>query len=169
MGSALAYFITWTTYGTRLHGDWRGSVDRDHAVYGSPKLVPNASRLDADFQVMKRAPVTLTPEERETVRETLLAHIAHRHWSQHAINVRTNHVHVVVANPGTVPEQMMGEFKSWSTRRLHEAGHFADYATVWTPHGSTRYIFDADDLLSAIAYVETAQDDVRRFAAGHHR
>src|SRR5688572_26695020 len=36
MHNALAYHITWGTYGMRLHGDPRGTVDRDHNALGSP-------------------------------------------------------------------------------------------------------------------------------------
>src|SRR5688500_18791040 len=34
----LAYHITWGTYGTRLHGDPRKTVDRLHNQYGDPVL-----------------------------------------------------------------------------------------------------------------------------------
>src|SRR5438876_12296826 len=34
----LAYHITWGTYGTRLHGDPRKTVDRQHNAYGEPIL-----------------------------------------------------------------------------------------------------------------------------------
>jgi hypothetical protein len=34
--SPLAYHITFGTYGTRLHGDARGTVERARNVYGEP-------------------------------------------------------------------------------------------------------------------------------------
>jgi hypothetical protein len=34
----LAYHITWGTYGTRLHGDKRGTVDRENNAFGTPVL-----------------------------------------------------------------------------------------------------------------------------------
>jgi len=40
----LAYLITFTTYGTWLHGDPRGSVDREHNVWGTPFLDPDRAR-----------------------------------------------------------------------------------------------------------------------------
>ena len=40
----LAYFLTWTTYGTRLYGDRRGSVDRAHNQRGTPVLATDAAR-----------------------------------------------------------------------------------------------------------------------------
>ena len=35
------YLITFRCYGTWLHGDGRGSVDRFHNRYGSPLIPPN--------------------------------------------------------------------------------------------------------------------------------
>ena len=40
----LAYFLTWTTYGTRLHGDQRGSIDAAHNTPGTDILLPDPSR-----------------------------------------------------------------------------------------------------------------------------
>ena len=38
----LAYLITIRSYGTWLHGDERGSMDRhEHHRYGFPKIAPN--------------------------------------------------------------------------------------------------------------------------------
>jgi hypothetical protein len=37
----LAYFISFRTYGTWLHGDERSSTDRFHNQYGSPFIPPN--------------------------------------------------------------------------------------------------------------------------------
>src|SRR2546421_11369035 len=44
MSRPLAYHITWGTYGTRLHGDGRGTVDREHNEYGTPVLGPDPER-----------------------------------------------------------------------------------------------------------------------------
>ena len=45
----------------------------------------------------------------------------------------------------------MKGFKSWSTRRLREAGH--EIPKTWTAGGSKRYIFNEDKLLEKIHYV----------------
>ena len=37
-----SYFLTFTTYGTWLHGDTRGSVDREHNIVETPYLEPDA-------------------------------------------------------------------------------------------------------------------------------
>jgi hypothetical protein len=40
----VGYLITFRSYGTWLHGDRRGSVDRLHRIYGTPRLPPNNQR-----------------------------------------------------------------------------------------------------------------------------
>lgn len=70
------------------------------------------------------------------------------------MNVRTNHVHVIVRGAERKrPEDVMGEFKAWSTRRLREAGLMPTEGEVWTFHGSTRWINTEASLAEAIDYV----------------
>src|SRR5690606_38455625 len=54
-----AYLITWTTHCTWLHGDERGSVDRDHNTPHTPYLDPDASRRRSARDLASRPPVTL--------------------------------------------------------------------------------------------------------------
>jgi hypothetical protein len=50
----LAFLITWRTYGTWLHGDSRGSVDRAHNRYGTPRLPPNKVRQQYERNLLKQ-------------------------------------------------------------------------------------------------------------------
>ena len=50
-----AYFITYHTYGTWLHGTERGSVDRRRSIPGTPVLDPNQRRDDYAPEVYRRA------------------------------------------------------------------------------------------------------------------
>lgn len=67
-------------------------------------------------------------------------------------NVRTNHVHVVASAPET-PERVMNTLKSWSTRRMVEAGVLPPGTKAWVRHGSTRYLWKPDQLEAACHYV----------------
>jgi hypothetical protein len=46
----LAYFITFHTYGTWLHGTERGSVDRAHNTLGTPLLPPDVAREQEELR-----------------------------------------------------------------------------------------------------------------------
>lgn len=158
MSPPLAYFLTWTCYGTWLHGDERGSVDRDHNQLGTPLLPSDPHRQTLAIKRMTCAPVTLLPEARSLVTATIESHCSIRRWGLLALNVRTNHVHVVVNCMETAsPERAMGQFKAWSTRQLRHAGFASKEQKVWAEHGSTRWINHADGLEAAIRYVTEGQ------------
>ncbi|MBK7403235.1 MAG: transposase [Phycisphaerales bacterium] len=163
MGQPLAYFLTWTTRGSWLHGDERGSVDRQHNGWERARLHADQWRAAGEFGQLGRKAITLSPEAREIIRAVLVEVCAQRDWKLLAENVRTNHIHVVVAAAGYEPEQVMAQLKSWSTRRLRERGHVSGAQPIWTRHGSTRYIWNPDSLAEAMDYVINQQDNPRRF------
>ena len=81
----------------------------------------------------------------------------YRGWELHALNVRRDHVHVVVG-ADCRPELVMTSFKSWSTRRLREAGLAAADGRVWSRHGSTRYLWTPKAIEDASLYTLEAQE-----------
>ncbi len=148
----LAYLITFPTYGTWLHGDVRGSVDRDHNIPQTPMLDPNEQRRSREETRLKHPQVLLDVERRAVVHRTILEVADYRDWTVHGLNVRSNHVHVVVGAPET-PERVMNTLKSWSTRRMVEAGLLPPGVKAWVRHGSTRYLWKPDQLEAACQYV----------------
>ena len=146
----IAYFITWTTYGTWLPGDERGSWHRGQ--YHSPNLL---FRHMAAAK-MKETALTLSQEARDIVEETVTKHCEIRSWKLHTVRARSNHVHVVVTAPGYKPETVRDQFKAWCTRLLKP--HHPDRERFWTEGGSRRWLNHEDDLEAAITYVNEAQD-----------
>src|SRR5580765_1608931 len=87
----IAWFITWTTYGTWLHGDARGSfLNRTYLPPDAELEARNRSEMTEDV-------VYLTDQQRGLVDAALLAECQAQGWEPHALNVRTNHVHLVVS------------------------------------------------------------------------
>ncbi len=85
----LAYFLTWTCYGTRIHGDPRGSVEKYNNVYGTPKTPasPVLRRIaQAGMTPEGRIGVKLADTEREIVHTAIVDHAAHRDWRILALN-----------------------------------------------------------------------------------
>jgi REP element-mobilizing transposase RayT len=155
----VGFLITWTCYGTWVYGDGRGSVDDDHNVYGTPSLGENARRAAGVRRQMKGVSFRLTEAARDVVRQTITEHSERRGWELLAVNVRSNHVHVVVRFAGVTPEVMMGQWKLWSSRRLRERGLARRGQPVWTRHGSTRYLWKEDEFEPAVRYVVEGQDE----------
>ncbi len=107
---------------------------------------------------LDKYPFELSSEARTIVDQTIRDHCKIRQWTLIALNVRTNHVHVVVdCKESASPEKAMSEFKSWSTRRLREAELIDSSVRPWTSHGSTRWINSRFSLAKAMKYVNEMQ------------
>ena len=107
---------------------------------------------------MKQPERTLDLHQRQLVEVAIRGVAAHRGWEVHAINARSNHVHVL-ASGAVRPERMLNDFKVWATRRLAEAALLEPGAQVWARGGSRRYIWRQEDMEAAHRYVVEAQDD----------
>ena len=163
MSDPLAYLITFTCKGARLHGDIRGSVDRDHNQYEQDFVPANVIRRTAVSNRMDSEQFVLSMAQRGVVEATIREVCEYRHWTLHAIAVRTNHVHVVVSVGGQMPEKAMENFKTYSTRRLREAGLLSPEEKPWTRHGSTIYLWKEAAVAGAVDYVNEQQDNPARF------
>ncbi len=158
MSAPIAYFLTWTTYGTWLQGDHRGSVDDEHRTYGAPFAPPGRARSSASESQLLRAPVLFDQEERALVEQAIRDHCGHKDWEVVAVNVRSNHVHAIISAAEThSPEQILTQLKAWSTRALRGAGYAQQGERVWTRHGSTRYLWTQEQVYRAATYVAEHQ------------
>jgi REP element-mobilizing transposase RayT len=155
----LAYLLTWTTYGSWLHGDERGWVQS-----GQPGIqAPDSGRQVNVCMRMTEQAVVLNDSQRSLVERTIREVCQFRKWIVYAINVRSNHVHVVLS-ADLPPEQVLSQLKAWCSRRLSEqAGLPAKEDSRngrkrwWTEHGSTKWINDENYLQNAIRYVNEGQ------------
>ncbi len=150
----LAYLITFTTYGTWLHGDIRGSIDRNHNEYGSKFLPEKEIFKQQARKLLKNNAVLLDAKERDVVLDAILSQCDFRRWFAHTVHVRSNHIHIVVSALEK-PEKIMSTFKSYSTRALRTSG--INRTRFWTTHGSTKYLWSKEKLETAIEYVRDRQ------------
>src|SRR5271166_3497530 len=94
----LAFFLTWTTYGSWLPGDERGWVEKPGNI-----MSPDPERESEAAERMHDSEVLLDSEQRDLVERTVADHCRHRDWHLHAVNCRTQHVHVVATAPQRKP------------------------------------------------------------------
>ena len=182
MPEPLAYFLTWCTYGTWLPGDERGWIQ-----YGRGLQPPDAVRkLEAQTRMTEDA-CRLDGEQRDVVNRQIAETCNVRGWELHAVNCRSNHVHVVVTSD-RAPKNVRNQLKAWCTLRLKELeakrrpaddaprsrfglvseGHastptrsvseVAIRENWWAERGSQRFINDSESLEAAILYVRDCQD-----------
>ncbi len=155
----LAYLITFRCYGTWLHGDERGSIDRrNYNRYGTPDMPANPKVLNDENAELKHRALLLSNAQRQVVELAIREVCDYRDYVLHAVNVRTNHVHSVVSAPCN-PEHVMDSFKSYATRKLREAGLLDRNIKPWARHGSTPYLWTEDDVRRAIDYVLNGQGE----------
>ena len=156
----IAFFLTWTTYGSWLPGDSRGWTDgRGHLRTAEPARTLQASRLLAECTL------TMGVHQQSVVADVIATHCSIRGWTLHAISCRPQHVHVVVTAVGVSPEGVLTQFKTWASRRLKE-GCVGDRNRSrrmrwWTEGGSKRWIYDVAELGAVVTYVTECQDKPR--------
>ena len=158
LSSPIGYLITFRCYGTWLHGDQRGSVDRYHCVYGTPGLPASELRQQHDRDLLKQPPVKLKSRQRLVVESAIRETCAIRSWRLWTVNVRTNHVHAVVS-ANKKPGAILSALKANATRTLRDAGLCPSDSTPWAYGGSKKYLGSEKQLADAIAYVESGQGE----------
>lgn len=155
----LAHHIVWTTYGTWLPGDERGWID--NGIRGIQP--PNPEREAGARQCLAQSPIELTHAQRAIVQRTIEDHCRIRGWPLHALNVRSNHIHVVVSSKQAA-EEVMKQLKAWCSRRLSDSAGLnepvakrAGRRRWFTEGGNCNAIEDAEYLKNAIRYVIEGQ------------
>lgn len=154
----MRYFITFSCYGARLHGEESGSVDCRHNLFGGRGLDADPQRARAERRSMNQRPYEMDGDSRAIVLQTLGEVCSHRGWNLLAAHVRTNHVHVV-AEAEVPPEKMMNDFKAYASRALNRVDGTEPGRRRWASHGSTRWLWRDQDVREAIRYVVEEQGE----------
>ncbi len=155
----LGYLITLRTYGTWIHGDIRGSVDRRHNIPGTPLLKEDEPRASRELDYMNDPPLELTAESRFVVDAVIREVCDYRKWYLHAVHPRTTHVHLVVTASHS-PERVMNDVKGYCTSNMRESETIPVTTEPWVYHGSTRYLNTPNSLARAIHYVLYEQGEL---------
>ncbi|MBV9960287.1 MAG: transposase [Acidobacteria bacterium] len=153
----LAYLITFRCYGTWLHGDERGSIDRFHNLYQSSYISPTENWRQHNLQKLKGDPLILSDVQRKSVESAVRETCNLRGWFLRAINVRTNHIHLVVSIGEAKPALALNAFKANATRQMRQDGCWQSSHSPWADKGSKRYLWNERSVARAIDYVLNGQ------------
>ena len=146
----IAYFITFSCYGTHLHGNAAGSVDRRHNLPGARLIEPDPHRELAAAKRMTVPGYTLDRGSRSTVLQSIRESCAVKGWLLCAAHVRGTHVHLVLSSRET-PERVMTYLKHYASVALNRQS--GERCRRWTRHGSTRWLWEPEGVDRAIHYV----------------
>lgn len=156
-GIPLAYLITFRCYGTWLHGDERGSIDKFNNKYETPFLPPNQEWLKFNRSSLKHKPVELDTERRRAIEKAVCETCEKRNQELLAINVRTNHIHSVVNTGKRNPNQVLTAFKANATREMRTGKCWNFEHSPWAEKGSKRWLWNEKSVETAIDYVINGQ------------
>ena len=154
----IAYLISFRCYGTWLHGDDHGFIDRDHNLFGtSYNHADSRSYEEFNRDELKGKPVSLNPQQREVVAKAIYEVCVYKQWGLYAENVRTNHVHVVIGIGYGSSSRALNSLKSYSTKRMREAGLWNREHSPWSRRGSKRCLWNEKSVALATNYVINGQ------------
>jgi len=145
MSRIIGYMVTWTTYGSWLPGDKRGYVDNLKILSGNIKI------LERNRRRQKSHIVKLNSNEKKIVKQTILAEAESIGHKIEALIVYSNHVHLL-ARPHRKPiEEIVGRYKSITTRILWEHGR---KGRIWTRGYDKRFCFSNEDIGAKSKYIK---------------
>ncbi len=158
-----AWPLTWTTYGTWLPSDVRGSVSRVregqgprqyHNAPGSPYDGPMPGLRTAAEAALNGRPILLNSNQAECALAQLRETAAYRQWNLLAAAVMRNHVHlVVVADDAAKSADLLRTFKSYASRALNADNSKPIGGRWWTTSASRRSLPDEGAVAAAVRYV----------------
>ena len=156
-GIPLAYLFTFRCYGTWLHGDERGSIDKFNNKYDTPYLPPNKKWQDFNAELLKHKPVRLNKEMRSSVENALRENCEIKNWRIYALNVKTNHIHSVIAIGSYNSKIALINLKANATRKMREDGFWKFEHSPWAEKGSRKFLWNEKSVEKAIDYVINGQ------------
>jgi hypothetical protein len=149
----LAFFITWTIYGSHLQGDesgWRRRREGDQP--------PQPRLAQWRREQLKHEVIRLSLQQRAVVDQECRRHCEIRTWHPWAMSVRSTHVHAVVTAAGCAGSTVRDQLKANATRSLREQWPVFRDRPVWAVGGDWVCINSEDELELACRYVIEAQD-----------
>ena len=153
----LAYLISFRTYGTWLHGDERGSTNRFHNAFRTPHIAPNEKWEKHTQRQLRSQPLLLNAAQRRSVETAIRETSEFRRWLLRAVNVRTNHVHVVISIGEANPARALNALKANATRQMREDGNWRTEHSPWSDKGSQKHLWNEQSIAQAVDYVINGQ------------
>jgi REP element-mobilizing transposase RayT len=149
----LAFFITFTVYGTFLQGDARLWRSRGK---GSQTCQPLLEQWHRDR--LKHDVVLLDKQQRSAVENETTRLCNYRKWKLWKVNARSNHVHVIVSASEFTEARVRDQMKANCTRVLRQGWPVFIDRPVWTVGGDWQCVNSEEELEQVILYAGDVQD-----------
>lgn len=153
--STTPWHITFGTYGTRLHGGRRLTVDKNHNQVGGPFVQENLPRYVMMKTSLKHPPVRLSEEQRGFTESTIPGVCEKGGWHLLSCAAGKDHVHVICeADSAIHGEKIRRLMKRWLSQALSSKWPLPDGGRWWADEGSNRSVHSEGYLRAAIEYVD---------------
>ncbi len=149
----LAYFITFTVYGTFLQGDSRWWRSRGKGLQPPQPLLEQWHRNRLNHEV-----VLLDEDQRAATKAEIERLSGYQGWKLWKANPRSNHVHVVVTAIGYNGAKVRDQIKANCTRVIRESWPMFVNRPVWTVGGDWQCVNTEEELERVILYAGDVQD-----------
>lgn len=149
-----SWHITFGTYGTRLHGGRRPTVDKRHNQRGTPFLPTNAARQQRARSRMNSAPRRLTQPQCELIEAELPGICDQGGWDYRIAAASSDHVHLLCDVAAEVHgEKVRRLIKRWLVQVLSERWPLVEGARWWAVEGSNIAVCDEAYLNHVYRYI----------------
>lgn len=156
-GKTTVWHITFGTYGSRLHGDGRGTVARPNNKRGDPYIILDPWRAEQESNIMRHDPVILTHEQRRFIEANLPKICEKGGWRLIACAAGPDHVHTLLEADSRIHGRRIRPLlKRWLTQNLEERWRQPrrpDGMGWWVQGGSTKAVKHPHYLQTAIRYI----------------
>ncbi len=148
------YFFTFGTYGRWLHGSEKGSHSHKKG-----RLAPNANLESSMRSELQSEPKTFNLYVLAWLFDEIFHYCLQHGLIIDALNVRTNHIHLVIAtNRNLTRWSIIAGLKQYLSRRLHETGYVPPEFRVWERRYSCTSITNYPSWYRATQYTLFEQD-----------
>ena len=150
MKELIGYLITWNTYGSWKPGDDRGYVNNQGQT-----LEGNIGILQISTEKQKYPTVKLNQIEKQIAEQIIIKEAQKIGHKIIALAVCTNHVHLVAEPHQESIQNLVGRYKSITTRAFWEYGR---KGKIWARGFDKRFCLSIKELNARIEYVQRHND-----------
>jgi len=149
----IAYHITFGTYGTRLHGDSRGTVDRPMNQPGDPIIGADPAWWERERGRLNFEPVILTSEQMVFMEGVMPGVCERGGWDYHTGAGGPDHIHVLLTAEAEA-DAVRKWFKRWLGEAMSARWARAEGATWWAEGGSVKWVWERPYFENVLGYLE---------------
>jgi REP element-mobilizing transposase RayT len=151
-----SWHITFGTYGARLHGSDRPTVDRQHNQLGQPFLERDIGRESREYKAMRAMPEFLTLAQQLFIQDAVPSICERGGWNLRICAAGPDHVHVLAdIVPEVHGEKARRLLKRWLTQEMNKHWRLDAGQDWWAEEGSNKAIHDEEYLNNAYRYIES--------------